>query len=177
MASAFIHEHDLLATLEKRSQEDSLTGLLNYETFIEHAEELIVNAVDGPVSMAMINIDKLSELNKLHGHKVGTELISYVGRRLVESLGDAAVCRYGGDEFIALTSGPIADFEANLQRRFLDHLSDADDEVPAELRASVGIASAPADDDNAESLFAVASARLRAAKGSGGHQINTSAPG
>ncbi len=176
MASAFIHEHDLLATLEKRSQQDSLTGLLNYETFIEHAEELIVNAVDGPVSMAMINIDKLSEINKLHGHKVGTKLISYVGRRLVESLSDAAVCRYGGDEFIALTSGPIADFEADLQGRFLDHLSDADDEVTTELRASVGIASAPADGDSAEALFAVASARLRAAKGSGGHQINTSAP-
>ncbi len=175
MASAFIHEHELLATLEARSQQDSLTGLMNYQTFIEHAEELIVGAVDGPVSMAVINIDKLSEVNKLHGHQVGTELISHVGRRLVDSLGDAAVCRYGGDEFVALSSGSIADFEARLQGRFLDHLSDSDGELPAEPQASIGIASAPADGNSAESLFAAAQARLRDAKGAGGHRINASA--
>ena len=173
MASAFIHEHDLLATLEKRSQQDSLTGLMNYQTFIEHAEERIADASDGPVSMAVINIDKLSEVNKQHGHQVGTELISHVGRRLVDSLGDAAVCRYGGDEFVVLISGSAADSEATLQGSFLDRLSDSEDELPSDPRASVGIASAPTDGDNAESLFAVAKTRLRAAKGAGGHRVDT----
>ncbi len=175
MASAFIHEHDLLATLEARSRQDSLTGLMNYQTFIEHAEERIVAAADGPVSMAVINIDKLSGVNKLHGHQVGTELIGHVGRLLVDSLGDAAVCRYGGGEFVALVTGSIADLDARLQGRFLDHLPDADGELPAGARASIGIASTPADGDSAESLFATAQARLRAAKSAGGHQINTSA--
>jgi len=173
MAAAFIYEHDLLATLEQRSHQDPLTGLMSYRDFIEQAEHAIVAArADGGASMAVVNIDGLSSINKEHGHPTGTEVISHVGRRLVAGLDGAAVCRYGGDEFVVLMPGSPEDARDTIQTSVLDRLGESADALPVTPTASVGIASSPRDGDSVEHLFEAAQAALRVSKGAGGHLIN-----
>jgi diguanylate cyclase (GGDEF)-like protein len=171
MAAAFIYEHDLLSTLEQRSQEDPLTGLMNYRAFLEQVEQSIA-AGDGPVSMALVNIDGLSGINKEHGHQVGTDVISHVGRQLVAGLGDAAVCRYGGDVFVVLLPADADAARRKLQEGFLDRLAQSADDLPVAPRASVGVASSPQHGSSNEQLFAAAGAALRVSKGAGGNLIN-----
>jgi diguanylate cyclase (GGDEF)-like protein len=177
MAAAFIYEHGLLATLEERSQQDPLTGLMTYRDFIEQAEHSVADGgaddgADGGVTMAVVNVDGLSQINKKHGHQVGTEVIRHVGRRLVAGLGDAAVCRYGGDEFVVLMPSSANAAHAKLQADFLDHMAESADQLPVVPRASIGIASSPRQGDSAELLFAAAQAALRVSKRAGGNLIN-----
>jgi diguanylate cyclase (GGDEF)-like protein len=173
MAAAFIFEHDLLARLQERTRKDTLTGLMNYQAFIEAAEKLVADGVAaGPISMAVVNIDNLREINQRWGHDAGNDVIASVGKQLRSGIGEAAVCRYGGDEFIALLRAGAAETEAKLQTAFLDRLGETKGELPAEPHASVGIASSPADGDNPETLLAAAQKAMRAAKSAGGHQIH-----
>lgn len=173
MAAAFIYEHDLLATLEQRSRQDPLTGLMTYREFIEQAEHSIADAgADGDITMAVINIDGLSGINKEHGHQVGTDLIRHVGRRLVAGLDNAAVCRYGGDEFVVLMQSSADAAQAKLQAGFLLHMAESVDALPVVPRASIGIASAPQHGNSAELLFEAARAALRVSKRAGGNLIN-----
>jgi len=173
MAAAFIHEHDLLATLESRSKRDSLTGLMNYTEFITEAQNHIGGGAGyGPVSLAVVNMDGLGEVNTEFGHKVGTELISRVSDKLVHDVESEAVCRYAGGEFVLVLRGTAADSRALLQASFLEQLPESAPESPAEPRASIGIASSPADGTNAESLFKAAHAALSDAKMAGGNRIH-----
>jgi len=176
MAGAFIYEHDLLATLEQRSQQDPLTGLMSYRNFVEEAEQrLVVAGRGGAISLAVVNIDGLSDINKEHGHQVGTDVISHVGRRLVDGLDGASVCRYGGDVFVVLLEAGAEEARKQLQGGFLDPLGRPVEDLPVQPRASVGIAAAPRHGDSTELLFAAAQAALRVSKGAGGNLINIAA--
>lgn len=173
MAAAFIHEHDLLATLETRSKRDSLTGLMNYPEFVEQAQTHIGGGAGyGPVSMAVVNIDGLGDVNREFGHEVGTDLISHVSDKLVNDVESKAVCRYAGGEFVLVLRGTAADSRALLQTCFLEHLSDSAPELPAEPRTSIGIASSPADGNSTESLFKAAHTALSDARLAGGNRIH-----
>jgi len=170
MAAAFIHEHDLLAQLEERSKKDTLSGLLNYDVFLGEANTLVSRA-EGPMSMAVVNIDNLRDVNTRLGHKAGNFVIGRVGQQLLASLPKGVVCRYGGDEFIALVSGPPEELQPKLESEFLDRLEDAKGDLDATVTASVGIASSPADGDSAEALLQSAREVMRTAKAAGGHRI------
>lgn len=174
MAAAFIHEHDLLAQLEERSKKDPLSGLLNYDVFLGEAEKLVHRA-DGPISMAVVNIDNLRAINTELGHKAGNFVIGRVGQQLLHSIPDALVCRYGGDEFIAMVTGPGSDVQDKLQGGFLDLLDEAKGDLEATVAASVGIASTPDDGDNAEALLQAARKAMQSAKAAGGHRIRVAA--
>jgi len=173
MAAAFIYENDLLAMLKQRSHQDPLTGLMSYREFIEQAEKSAAAArPDSAVSMAVINIDGLSGINKEHGHEVGTDVIRHVGRQLVASLEEAKVCRYGGDEFVVLLHADADTAQEQLQTEFLDRLAASADDLAVAPHASVGVAAAPRHGDSAESLFEAAQAALRISKRGGGHLVN-----
>ncbi len=173
MAAAFIHEHDLLATLESRSQRDALTGFMNYPEFLGEAESHINGAAGyGPVSMAVVNIDGLGDVNKEFGHEVGTDLIAHVGGTLVQNVESEAVCRYAGGEFVLVIRGTAVDSRAMLQTRFLENLSTSAPDLPTVPRASIGIAASPGDGDNPELLFEAAHAALADARRAGGNRIN-----
>ena len=172
MAAAFIHEHDLLSQLQRRSRHDLLTGLMNYQSFTEEAQRLVaVGAHDGPISMAIVDIDNIRDVNKEFGHDAGNTLIASVGEQLASGLAEASICRYAGDEFLALIHCTTADAKAVLQRSFLDQLGEAQGNLPSSPRASVGIAGFPHDGDDPESLLEAAEHALRLAKDNGGHQI------
>lgn len=91
-----------LRALQRRAEEDSLTGLMNRRTFLADATEALrqANANEKPISAIMLDIDHFKKVNDGHGHQVGDEVLTAVAGRLQNALSDGdLLCRYGGEEF------------------------------------------------------------------------------
>jgi len=91
--------------LQRRAAVDDLTGLGNLSMFRARLaeEHKRVTRYGHPLSLAMIDVDKLKSINDQHGHVTGSEVLCAIGdvlRRHARTT-DLAV-RYGGDEFIVL---------------------------------------------------------------------------
>lgn len=87
---------------------DALTGLPDYDAFLRDIESLVAEstATDGPVSIALVDIDEFGKMNDRHGQTTGDVIIKSLGESLVESIGNAGrVYRYGGDAFMILMEG------------------------------------------------------------------------
>lgn len=84
---------------------DPLTGLLNRAGFATAAERMLALAtrVNLPVSVALIDLDGFKQVNDLHGHAAGDELLVDLGHAwLGELRGSEVLARMGGDEFALL---------------------------------------------------------------------------
>jgi len=173
MIAGFVYEHDLLAQIQNRQEKDTLTGLLTYEAFLNQATEIVAQANSNELSLAIVDIDDLRGVNREWGHSAGNYMIARVGQRFVESLEDAeVVCRYGGDEFLALVKAPKSVVELRLRNDFLGGLEGDDADLPRSPRASVGIAGYPDDGDDAEVILEAAERAMRRAKSEGGQRIS-----
>lgn len=76
-----------------------LTMLLNRSAGLERLEGM---ARAGEVfTLAFVDLAEFKQINDQHGHKVGDEVLSEIGKRLKAGVkGRDLVARYGGDEFL-----------------------------------------------------------------------------
>jgi diguanylate cyclase len=84
---------------------DSMTQLYNrqkfYELFISEYKTMMQR--DNDMSLMMIDIDFFKAINDTYGHNIGDDVIIGVARILKEELRNVdVVCRWGGEEFVAL---------------------------------------------------------------------------
>ncbi len=174
MTASFIRGRDLLDQLRHQSRVDGLTGLLNFQAFTEElnrelksrdAEQL------APYSLVVIDLDGLKQVNDSHGHAAGNRAITELGRRLEAALPTAiAMCRYGGDEFVALVPASRSACGDQLSVMLSELTAMAWDEA-YEVCASIGVAEYPTDAFEVDALLEAADQAMYRAKGSGGHQI------
>ncbi len=90
---------------EKSAQTDPLTGLYNRMKFLELfvAEYNIMVQRDNHLSLLVIDIDHFKAVNDSWGHNVGDEVLVEVSEVLTKTLRSVdIVCRWGGEEFVAL---------------------------------------------------------------------------
>jgi diguanylate cyclase (GGDEF)-like protein len=88
--------------LRRLATTDDLTGLHNLRSFEAKLDAIIREAgIAGvPLSMLVIDVDRLKSINDAHGHLAGAEAVQEVGRIIAATMPPGAVaCRYGGDEF------------------------------------------------------------------------------
>ncbi len=129
-----------LSRLTRLVNEDPLTRLPNRRRIEEHlTERLADTAREGPVALAMIDVEGLKHLNEAHGHHVGDAFLVRVADVLQRaSLGQANAMagRLGGDEFCLVLDG-----EGEQVRGVLHHLQErlAANEAPS-ARLFVGVA-------------------------------------
>jgi diguanylate cyclase (GGDEF)-like protein len=105
LAIANAEARERLATL---AFSDSLTGLANHRHFQDRLTDEIDRALatGQPLSLVMLDVDQLKEVNDGHGHGVGDELLRTVASRLRGAArGDGLLARIGGDEFALLLPG------------------------------------------------------------------------
>jgi diguanylate cyclase (GGDEF)-like protein len=138
--------------IQELSITDDCTGLYNARhLFTVIADEFHRSSRFGyEFTLLFLDLDHFKRVNDEHGHLIGSKLLAEVGGCLRENLRlvDAAF-RYGGDEFAILL--PQTSREAGLRvarriaRVFRHRRWLPDEEFRIELRASVGMATYPAD--------------------------------
>ena len=181
--------------LRQLAMTDDLTGLHNLRSFEIELRTMMraARAAKAPMSLLVLDVDRLKSLNDEHGHLAGAEAVRTVGRIIAEHIpGDAVACRYGGDEFvIALpqSSPEAAGVADELPCTVLARAPVlAGVHFPAHtLSISIGLASrsfgdavhtdaAAAADDESEALFRAADAALYAARNGGRNRVHSGHP-
>ena len=146
LAALVIAEERRRLALHRMAETDPLTGLANRAAL----DRRLARAA-GPVTMALLDLDEFKPINDRHGHDTGDTVLRVVAARLRGGLrvGDLAA-RFGGDEFaIVFTDGTgYEDAEATARRviRAIEAPIAARDPAVVMVGASVGLASAPADE-------------------------------
>ncbi len=165
----------LLTQARYDADHDDLTGTLSSVAFRAELEQAIATAKAAPaaqvVSLLLLDLDGFRVVNKTLGHAAGDALLSKVGDQLRSVTGvGCPVGRLGGDEFAVIVPGPGGE---QLGQRLIAALGRCGEESTP-ISASVGVAQAPGDGDDAEALLRASDIALRVAKRSGfGAQISS----
>jgi len=153
---------------------DALVGTFNRRYFDDQLPAATAHAERHrrPLSLVFVDIDHFKLVNDAHGHRVGDEVLTEVGRRLLESLrADDWIARYGGEEFAVVL--PETDTEAamrvaeRLRAAVADQMINTDAGDLA-VTASFGIASSlPSAFMTPKALVGAADAALYRSKANG----------
>ncbi|WP_295133508.1 EAL domain-containing protein [uncultured Reyranella sp.] len=148
---------DSFRRLRDFAMKDCLTGLLNRSSFNQALEERLAAARKAGTKLALIaiDLDRFKEVNDLHGHKAGDQVLAVLAARLQQQMrSEDLLARLGGDEFVALVElGDRAQLDAPL-RRLAAALSApiSLETLTASVGASMGVALYPDDAQTADLL-------------------------
>jgi len=112
---------ELHAEVEVAATVDQLTGLYNRRFVMDTLDREIARARrhGEPLSVIMVDLDGLKEVNDRLGHLAGDEALRYAAEALRDVLRDSDyAARLGGDEFVAVLPG----CDAAMLGRVLDRL-------------------------------------------------------
>ncbi|MEH3147876.1 MAG: EAL domain-containing protein [Methylobacterium frigidaeris] len=154
----------------ERARLDPLTGLSNRLHLRERLDDALdrLRRTGEGCAVLFIDLDRFKPVNDTLGHPTGDRLLEKVADRLRSTIRECdTAARLGGDEFVVLQTGvrDAAQVRA-LARRIVD-LVGRTYMVEGQLLtigASVGVAVAPADGDEAERLLKNADLALYGAK-------------
>jgi diguanylate cyclase (GGDEF)-like protein len=181
------HLKDLMRwgeTARRRAITDELTGLYNRRFLEESLKDRFDHGSVGfrKMSLMMMDLDKVHEINERYGPSVGDHVIVTVADvlRSLMRAGDISA-RLAGDEFAVLlpdTDGRDAKRIAervretvSIQQISVSLKSGSHEEVPINIRTSIGIAVAPTHADNEKTLVHIADKALRRAKDLGRNRV------
>lgn len=156
--------------LELLANQDSLTGLPNYRSFLEVANNILGKR---KISIMMIDVDHFKNYNDSVGHLKGDELLCNVAKLLRHSIGEQDyLARYGGEEFILICHASEASQLAETAHRLCSaistyHFPHQNVQPLGCISISIGIASARTINNDLPALIAEADAALYASKDRG----------
>ncbi|MBE9127358.1 MULTISPECIES: EAL domain-containing protein [unclassified Coleofasciculus] len=171
--------------LQHQASHDRLTGLPNRTLFEDRLSLALAHTHQSGEMLAVmfLDLDSFKIINDTLGHAIGDQLLQDIGNRLTTCLRDGdTLARWGGDEFTILLS-PISDAGEATQfaRQMLDTLNTPllIEGRELHIKASLGIALAPYDGDDTETLLKYADAAMYRAKqqGRNTYQLYTPAIG
>ena len=154
------------------ARHDLLTGLPNRGVLREELERALgANRRGEALALVCLDLDRFKPVNDTYGHAVGDALLRQVAMRLRSCVRETdVVARLGGDEFAIVQRGGVQPASSShLGTRIVEVLScpfDIEGHV-LHVGTSVGVALAPADGHDAESLQRAADLALYRAKSDG----------
>ena len=155
---------------------DGLTGLYNYRHFREVlAHQVEVSRRYGwPLSLLFLDIDNFKSINDSLGHLEGDLVLKALAHFLMEHVRQAdLLCRYGGEEFVALlpqTSGDQAFHLAERLREGIFHTPIPLSRNEIQIAVSIGVAHLTSE-MSSEDLVKNADAALYQAKQTGKNRV------
>lgn len=160
------------ALIAHMAHHDPLTELPNRLLFADRLKSAVALARRGAaMAVHYLDIDDFKPVNDGLGHKAGDELLVGLARRMRAAVRESdTLARIGGDEFAIVQTGIRAGQDAGvLAGRILERLAAPFRLAGRQVRVgvSIGIALAPRDGLDCDTLLARADAALYAAKGSG----------
>ncbi|HWS23580.1 MAG TPA: histidine kinase N-terminal 7TM domain-containing protein [Anaerolineales bacterium] len=156
---------------------DPLTNLYNRRFFEELAGKQFAEAkrYDKEVCLMMFDIDSFKRFNDKFGHLVGDEVLRTFGKYLLGiSRESDVVCRYGGEEFVAILMDAAPAYIHQRAEKLLVQIRNLQAEFGGEkysVTVSIGIGSYPMDGENLDSVLGKADERMYKAKRNGGDQV------
>ena len=164
--------------LRRMAELDPLTGTANQRTSAEAVERSlgVAGPLGQPLSVAIIDIDRMKSVNDRFGYGAGDEVVSRIGHLLLRSfVGDDVVGRWGGQEFFVgmpgMTRGDALERLAGvLESLRPEQFSDGQGGWFS-ATFSAGVAQYPEDGVDLRSLYRAADGALRQAKEAGGDRV------
>ncbi|MBN1593639.1 MAG: diguanylate cyclase [Candidatus Coatesbacteria bacterium] len=160
--------------LERLAIVDGLTQLYNHRYFQERlAAEFSRSMRHGtPVSLVLIDLDHFKEVNDLHGHQAGDDVLIGFSKTLKSEMRPSDLpARYGGEELVVILPETDADGALAIAERVRKALGSQSfigrDGHRFTVTASFGIATLRGDMPNPAALINAADRSLYFAKGSG----------
>ena len=158
---------------DRLAHTDPLTGLANRRALDRMLELEVARAgrQGVPLSIAILEIDRFSELQKAGGNAAGDEALRRVAQILAESvrLMDT-VARFGNEQFILVAPGPDGLVVTDRLVKGVSALPPIDGRT---ISVSAGIAGFPLDGRTPEDLLLVAEKAMHSARKAGGDRVVT----
>ena len=162
-------------SLQRAAEHDELTGLANLRLLHRRiaSERARFSRYGHPMSVAMIDVDKLKTINDEHGHLTGSDALRGVASVLRRQARDTdLVARYGGDEFVALLPHTaLADARIFGKRVLLEVAALAPRGVPVTLSVGVAALTRAGSVESNDDLLRRADRAAYRAKQAGGNRV------
>jgi len=136
---------------------DSLTHLANRTLIRDRIEQAITHAKDKAIALMFVDLDRFKQVNDIHGHAIGDQLLVEVAQRMTEIVGEEhSVGRQSGDEFIILIEG-ISEPEkaSHYADKLVERLAQPYilGKLSIHISSSIGVAFYPYDSADCEELM------------------------
>ncbi|GAB4146205.1 MAG: hypothetical protein Fur0037_14260 [Planctomycetota bacterium] len=176
--ASLLAENLLLKLRRRRAQRfaltDPLTRLFNRGMGIKSldAEIARANRTGEPLTVLMVDLDEFKKLNDRHGHLVGDQALRETADVLRKTMRKSdVICRYGGEEFLAVLPGTSPEQAAVLAARLFTAVESRGIELGLEMTVSIGM-SALRKGDDMEALVGRADRALYASKNDGRNRFS-----
>lgn len=166
--------------MQHMARKDGLTGINNRIYFTQLFKEAVKEMqrkTEGCMSVALLDIDKFKNVNDTYGHLAGDEVIKRIATVTEECIDkyEGFVCRYGGEEFVAVLPGRTLEVAQPIIEELFEELCKQIvyyNEYEIHMSVSIGLTAYPEICDNPEDLLKRADWCMYYAKEHGRHQIN-----
>jgi diguanylate cyclase (GGDEF)-like protein/PAS domain S-box-containing protein len=167
--------------LTQQALTDTLTGLGN-RRYLERQLDARVNEwqrYETPFGLLMADVDLFKQVNDIHGHDIGDQVLAMVARTLAFGLRTSEVAaRYGGEEFVVLVPQTTPDGLTQVADRLrmlveTSRLPVARDSIS--VTVSIG-ATLVTPSDNADTVLRRADNALYTAKNEGRNRVHIAGP-
>ena len=166
-AAAVIFNSTRFEQTQHESHTDPLTGLANRRSLDRQFETGLAHAMrtHGSVSVVVLDMDRLKEINDTYGHEAGDRALRTIGSALKSTVRQNDLCaRFAGDEFVVVLWDCNPEHEARrvqeLQNAVAAHPFEPRPGVRVSLSISAGAARLPVDGKTFEELLAAADTRM-----------------
>jgi diguanylate cyclase (GGDEF)-like protein/PAS domain S-box-containing protein len=155
--------------LSMQATHDPLTGLPNRTLLEDRLAQAVARSRRNPaaVTVFFLDLDRFKEVNDLHGHHVGDQLLQEVARRINQVVrAEDTAARLGGDEFVVIAEGLGREGASSVAERILDAIGAPIDIDGVELilSTSIGVALSERGERSPAQLIEAADAAMYDAK-------------
>jgi len=164
----------LFEEIQRLAVTDALTGLYNRHKMQDSLETEVERAkrYSRPLSIIMIDMDKLKALNDSFGHAAGDVALKLVAKSIQRSIRKVDLgTRFGGDEFIVLLPEADRDEAAAVAKRIREAISAVEFES-GKLSVSMGVVQWHVGFDTSKDFVHAADEAMYLAKRSEGERIH-----
>jgi diguanylate cyclase (GGDEF)-like protein len=174
--SVAISHARLFQQVQKQAMTDALTGLYNHGYFQERLdrETKLADRNNEQVSLILLDLDHLKEINDTHGHRSGDAALCHVASMMRAAVREVDIsARYGGEEFVVILPKCDRENAIDVAERLRESIASKPIDRMGQVTASIGVATYPSGAKNKEELIEMADRAMYLAKAAGRNRVRT----